>query len=249
MEHVDGVVVAERLPETLATPSARRRLSEELVDALVELHDVDPRLTGVRRLRQADGLRGAPGAAVRLASGPTSTRDVPDVDAVTAWLRVNLPAAGAHTVVHGDYRLGNVMVAADAPVLRAVLDWEMATLGDPLADLGYLCATWARPARRGERDHPPVARDARAGFASPDDLRHRYALRSGRDVDDLSFYQVLALWKATIFLEASYRRYRTGRPTIRTSPRWKKESLSSLAMRETRRRLSDRCLAERAVAG
>jgi aminoglycoside phosphotransferase (APT) family kinase protein len=113
--------------------------------------------------------------------------------------------------VHGDYRLGNVMFQAGPARLRAILDWELATLGDPLADLGYLCATWAAP--DDQEDNPmfelsQVTR--RPGFLSRDELRERYGAGTGRDVDDLRWYEVLALWKASVFLESSYRRFRDG---------------------------------------
>jgi aminoglycoside phosphotransferase (APT) family kinase protein len=94
--------------------------------------------------------------------------------------------------------------------LVAVLDWEMATLGDPLADLGYLCATWAQP---DEPEHPMTRLSAATrapGFANRADLAAWYAERTGRDVSNLSWYEVLALWKSAIFLESSYRRYLLG---------------------------------------
>jgi aminoglycoside phosphotransferase (APT) family kinase protein len=210
MEHIDGVVVAETLPEAFATPSARRRVGEELVDALVELHAVDARSPSLLAFGRPTGYVERQLRRFAAIWTDVHTRSVPELDAVTTWLRDNVPSTTTLTVVHGDYRLGNVMFAADASLLRAVLDWEMATLGDPRADLGYLCATWARS---GDAENPinRLSRATRApGFASPDDLRHRYGLRSGRAVDDLRFYEVLALWKATIFLEASYRRYRAG---------------------------------------
>jgi aminoglycoside phosphotransferase (APT) family kinase protein len=114
-------------------------------------------------------------------------------------------------LVHGDYRLGNTIFATTAPAqLTAALDWEMATLGDPLADLGYLTATWAVP---GDADGPllgltPVT--ALPGFPSRAELVARYEARTGRAATHLGWYQGLALWKAAIFLEGSYRRLLNG---------------------------------------
>jgi aminoglycoside phosphotransferase (APT) family kinase protein len=124
------------------------------------------------------------------------------------WLAINRPAQSEATLVHGDYRLGNVMYRVQAPPrIVAVLDWEMATLGDPLADLGYLTATWA------ETDDPAdpmldLSNLTRLPqFPGRDDLIDRYANSTGRDVTGLSWYQTLALWKAAIFLEGLYKRY------------------------------------------
>jgi aminoglycoside phosphotransferase (APT) family kinase protein len=98
-----------------------------------------------------------------------------------------------------------------APRLRAVLDWELATLGDPLSDLGYLCATWAMPDDEEDNAMFELSRvTRRPGFLTRDELRERYVTGSGRDVDDLRWYEVLALWKASIFLESSYRRFSDG---------------------------------------
>lgn len=210
MEHLDGHVIGRTLPPALDDPDGRLRLGCELVDALVELHAVDvaqPELEGFgrqsgyldRQLRRFSSIWDA-----------QRTRDVPEVEAVGDWLRRHLPASRDVTVVHGDYRLGNVMFDRDRPELRAVLDWEMATLGDPLADLGYLCATWASP---GDEDNPMLALSEVTrlpGFLSRGELRDRYARLSGRDVDGLRWYEVLALWKASVFLESSYRRYTAG---------------------------------------
>jgi aminoglycoside phosphotransferase (APT) family kinase protein len=140
-----------------------------------------------------------------------ATRSIPDLEAVGYWLHSHRPASGPSTVVHGDYRLGNMLYSRTAPLrLVAVLDWEMATLGDPLADLGYLCASWAEA---GDEDNPLLSLSAAtrsAGFPTRAQLADRYAQRTGRDVSALAWYEVLALWKSAIFLEASYGRYLAG---------------------------------------
>ena len=128
------------------------------------------------------------------------------------WLAENRPESGAATIVHGDYRLGNTIFAAAAPArLVAVLDWEMATIGDPLADLGYLCMMWteASDPERGLREH--LGRVTRAeGFLTRGELIARYEQRSGRSMRDLRWYVTLALWKSVVFMEGNYKRALAG---------------------------------------
>jgi aminoglycoside phosphotransferase (APT) family kinase protein len=129
------------------------------------------------------------------------------VERVGRWLGENVPESPDATVVHGDYRLGNTMFEADAPArLIAVFDWEMATIGDPLADVGYLCALWTQAGDPdvGQFDLSPVTRQD--GFPGREDLVARYEERSGRTVTDLRWYTTLALWKSVVFMEGNYRR-------------------------------------------
>jgi aminoglycoside phosphotransferase (APT) family kinase protein len=211
MERCDGVVITNDVPAALDAPAERRRIGEELVDALVEVHAVDWRecLEGFgkptgyleRQVRRFTGLW-----------EHSRTREVESVERVGAWLRENVPESGPATIVHGDYRLGNTMFAWDPPArIVAVFDWEMATIGDPLADLGYLCMTWS------QADDPPVGRfelgrvTRAEGFPTRAELLHRYEERSGRAVGDLRWYTTLALWKSVVFMEGNYRRAIEGR--------------------------------------
>ena len=212
MERVPGEVVTAALPPALDTTPQRRRCAEELVDALVELHAVDWRACGL------EGFSRDPGSylerQLRRFGGLWEhhrTRDVPAIEAVGAWLAEQLPRSGPATVVHGDYRLGNAIYGTDAPArLRAILDWEMAALGDPLADVGYLCAIWI------ERDDPhrgmfELSSVTRAdGFPTRDELVARYEATSGRQVTDIRWYRALALWKAAIFMEGNFGRALAG---------------------------------------
>ena len=139
-----------------------------------------------------------------------ATRELPTVVAVGQRLAELLPEPLPTTVVHGDYRLGNLMVAHDRPDrVIAVLDWEMGAIGDPRADLGYLLATYAEP---GGEPSPlgvsPVT--ALEGFPTRAELVARYAARSGRDVGPLGWFEALALWKAAVFCEAIYGRFVRG---------------------------------------
>jgi aminoglycoside phosphotransferase (APT) family kinase protein len=208
MEYVEGPVIVSSVPEALDRPDERRRIGEELIDALVEIHDVDWRAVGLegfgkpsgyleRQLRRFGGLWEL-----------NRTREIPAVERVGSWLAENRPESDAATVVHGDYRLGNTIFASAAPArLVAVLDWEMATIGDPLADLGYLCMMWteAGDPEKGLREH--LGRVTRAeGFPTRAELIARYEERSGRSMRDLRWYVTLALWKSVVFMEGNYKR-------------------------------------------
>jgi aminoglycoside phosphotransferase (APT) family kinase protein len=211
MEYLDGHVVGPTVPAAFDDPGARRRLGAELVDALVELHAVDPGEAGLADLGRPSGYCARQVRRFASIWEAQRTRDLPEVETVRGWLLDHVPASSASAVVHGDYRIGNVMFERAEPALRAVLDWELATLGDPLADLGYLCVTWARPDDEEENPMRALSRVTRLpGFLTPDELRERYAARSGRDVEGFRWYEVLALWKASVFLESSYRRFRDG---------------------------------------
>ncbi len=211
MAKVDGDVVTSRIPAALDDVERRRRMGLELVEALVEIHAVDWRAAGLEGFSKPTGYLAR---QVRRFAGLWAhhrTRDIPAVEQVGAWLGDHVPESGPATVVHGDYRLGNVMFAPDASArLVAVLDWEMATIGDPLADLGYLTVLWAGGGdpSLGMFELSPVTRAE--GFPSRAELVARYEHRSGRAVGDLRWHQTLALWKSAIFMEGNYRRAVTG---------------------------------------
>jgi aminoglycoside phosphotransferase (APT) family kinase protein len=211
MEKVDGHVITNEVPAELDTVEDRRRMCEELVDALVEIHAVDWRAAGLegfgkpsgyleRQLRRFFGLW-----------EHNKTREIDAVERVGGWLRDNLPESPPATIVHGDYRLGNTMLAPDAPArLVAIFDWEMATIGDPLADLGYLCTLWtdAGDPDLGMFELSAVTRQE--GFFSRAEIVERYEERSGRSMTDIRWYRALALWKSIVFMEGNYKRAVSG---------------------------------------
>ena len=211
MEKVGGHVVSRELPDALAGPDDRRRMGEQLVDVLVDLHAADWRTCGLADLGRPTGYLER---QLRLFSRlweVNRTRDLPGVERLGAWLSARLPESGAATVVHGDYRLGNVMFAEDPPAhIVAIFDWEMATLGDPLADVGYLSAFWVQP------DDPPLrmfelgAVTRAGGFLSRQEMVARYEERSGRRVGAVGWYEVLALWKLAVMMEGNYKRAKAG---------------------------------------
>jgi aminoglycoside phosphotransferase (APT) family kinase protein len=211
MELIEGDVIVSSIPGPLDTDAERRRIGEELVDALAEVHAVDweaidlegfGKPTGYleRQLRRFAGLW-----------EHNRTRELATLDRVTEWLGANRPESPRATIVHGDYRLGNVMVARGAPArIAAIFDWELATIGDPLADVGYLVATWSQP---GDPDDVPFSFDdatRRPGFPTHEELIARYEAATGRSLSDVRWYSTLALWKAAVFLEGSYKRRLAG---------------------------------------
>jgi aminoglycoside phosphotransferase (APT) family kinase protein len=209
MEELVGHVVTDDLPAALATPKARRSAGHDLVDALVELHAVSIEDAGLEGFGRPDGYLERQVRRFAALWEHSATREQPLVAELAAWLGAALPSSGGACVVHGDYRLGNVMLDQARPRVLALLDWELATLGDPLADLGYLVATYSEAGSPTTvLDLSPVTRSE--GFPSRAELVERYAERSGRAVDALAWYETLALWKAAVFCEGLYGRYLRG---------------------------------------
>ena len=212
MERKRGAVIRETLPAYADTPAERRNLGLELVDALAELHGVDWRAAGLEGFGKPEGYLER---QVRRWMGQLDgarNRDIPELDQVSEWLKNHLPESPPATIVHGDYRIDNVMYADGLPVrIIAILDWEMSTLGDPLADLGYLLSFWRE---RGDPDPEYVSPSGRIseaeGFPTRQELAERYAEKTGRRIKDVAFYQALAIWKLAVLLEGSYKRHLAG---------------------------------------
>jgi aminoglycoside phosphotransferase (APT) family kinase protein len=210
MRYLDGNVITSTLPVGLESADARRRLGLDLVDALVEIHAADVTLPGLAAFARPGSYLERQVRRFTQLWEINKTRELPDVEHVGAWLSARIPEPLADTVVHGDYRLGNMMVAPGEPTrIRAVLDWEMGAIGDPRADVGYLLATYSEPnGRVSALGSSPVT--AEAGFPSRAELVERYVSASGRDVEPLAWFEGLALWKAAVFCEAIYGRFIRG---------------------------------------
>jgi aminoglycoside phosphotransferase (APT) family kinase protein len=206
MERVRGDVITDTIPAPLDTPAHRAGIAGELIDGLVELHATDwttLRLEGFgkstgyleRQLRRFNGLWEI-----------NRTREISELDQVGAWLADNIPESPTATIVHGDYRLGNTMFADETPPrMVAILDWEMATIGDPLADIGYMMVQWTEADDTKSRFAMHTVTD-RPGFPTRKEMVARYEERSGRSVSSLDWYVTLAMWKASVFMEGNYKR-------------------------------------------
>jgi len=211
MAYLDGHVLRDaRVAETLFTPEQRRRAGLDLIRVLGDLHDVDVDAVGLGDLGRRDGYVARQlerwYGQFRASTGETG-RAVPLLDSLHDRLVAGIPEQKGTTIVHGDYRLDNT-VLDDQGRLIGVLDWELCTLGDPLADIGLLMVYWAEPG-----DEVPalgVAPTTAGGFPSREEMRARYAERTGRDVGSLDFYVAFGYWKLACILEGVYTRYAGG---------------------------------------
>jgi aminoglycoside phosphotransferase (APT) family kinase protein len=208
MEFVEGPIL-RGLAEAEAFPDEADRLAigERVADTLVEIHAVDPDAVGLGDLGRKEDYVARQLHRWQGQWEKSKTRELPAIDEVHERLAARIPAQGPATIVHGDYRLDNMILAPSGGV-AAVVDWELCTLGDPLADVGLLMVYWP------ERGEEPVALGQPAnlapGFPSREGLRHRYAERSGRDLSQLGFFVALGYWKLAIILEGVYARYAAG---------------------------------------
>jgi len=208
MHFVEGVVLANAATAALLDEEARRSTAESVVDVLAALHDVEPDAVGLGDLGRRDGYVERLLRRWSKQWEGSRTRDVPLVDEVAERLRRRIPAAGPARIVHGDYGLHNLLVAPDTGAVRAVLDWEICTLGDPLADFGWLLVLWTEP---GDSFFPlPDPATFAPGFPGRAELAERYAARSGRDLSGIDFYVALGLWKLAVVLEGVYARHASG---------------------------------------
>jgi aminoglycoside phosphotransferase (APT) family kinase protein len=212
MERRHGIVVRhDEPPEIKDRPDMRRRAGLALVDALADLHAVNVDAAGLAHMGKPIGFveRQVRGWTDRWHRAKTS--DVPEMETLAVWLGEHLPPNPAQpTIVHGDFKLDNLMLdAADPSRLVAVFDWEMAALGDPLVDLGILLAYWVPNA-------PPEQHDAlttvttRPGWITPAELIERYAERSGRDLTTLRYFEVFALFKIAVVIQQIFFRFVNG---------------------------------------
>jgi aminoglycoside phosphotransferase (APT) family kinase protein len=211
MGFVDGYVLRDQAAAERAFPLQQRRVAgEHLVDVLADLHAVDVDAVGLGDFGRKEAyierqLKRWYGQFQQ--SATTQGRSIAAVDEVHAVLSSRIPAQGPAAIVHGDYRMDNTMFGADARV-AAVLDWELCTLGDPLADLGLLMVYWAEPGdEHVALGHAPTLAP---GFPSRDEVRQRYAARSGRDLAALDFYVAFGYWKLACVLEGVFARYAGG---------------------------------------
>jgi aminoglycoside phosphotransferase (APT) family kinase protein len=209
MQFVDGIVLDS--PEVGASISiaARQRASHELIDTLVSLHSIDPDSIGLGDLAKRDGFLDRQLRRWKTQWDQAKTRELPMMDDVHQRLVAAQPEQRAAGLVHGDYRLGNCLVDPMTGSLRAVLDWELCTLGDVLADVGYLLVYWSDPGPNAVRvaDNDPSGQE---GYPSRDEMVQRYAAATGRNVAEIRYYEAFSCWRLASIAEGVLARYLAG---------------------------------------
>lgn len=208
MERVEGTVYRDASQTAKLTPESAQALSWALVDVLADLHVVDPVQVGLADFGRPDGFLDRQVARWGKQLAASRSREVPGIDALHAALGDGVPTSQRAAIVHGDYRLDNALVDEQGRI-AAVLDWEMATLGDPLADLGLLCVYWAQYETIGSGALTSAVRTA-IGFPTADALVERYARRSGLDVGPLPWYVAFGYFKLAVIAEGIHYRFLNG---------------------------------------
>jgi len=212
MERRRGFIVREQVPPEVGDDVGRRRaVSFAVIDAMATLHGVDWRTVGLGEgFGKPDGYLERQLRRWHEQWERSKTQELPVIDRLEAWLAARVPQSPPATIVHGDFRLENCMIDVDSLRVVAIFDWEMSTLGDPLADLGWALAYWP------EATDPPMWRQSMAtistlpGFPTRAELVARYEAMSGRSVGAVRFYQVFALYKLAIIAQGIFRRVTGG---------------------------------------
>jgi aminoglycoside phosphotransferase (APT) family kinase protein len=208
MERRRGLVIRNEEPAGIAP--LRARISASVVDTLADLHAIDVTAPGLSTLGKPAGFvaRQIRGWTERWHGAKTS--DIPEMEALALWLEQRIPADPPRpTLVHGDYKLDNVMVgAADPSRLVGVFDWEMSAIGDPLVDLGILLCYWVHAAVQNDAAIPSVTK--RDGWFGREQILERYAARSGQPLHDIAVYEVFAVFKLAVVIQQIYARYHRG---------------------------------------
>jgi aminoglycoside phosphotransferase (APT) family kinase protein len=209
---VDGTVIDNpaAAAAALPTPALRRRASEQIVDVLTDLHRVDIDAVGLGDSARRTDFLGRQLRRIHTVWEQTKTRELPIVDTLHDRLVAAAPAQRYTGIVHSDYRLGNVIIDA-AGTLTAVLDWELWTLGDVLADVGFILNNWYEPGDDIPQVWMEVPPTMAGGFWSRSDVVERYAQGTGFDLSDIEYYRAFQHWKIAIIAEGVKRRYETAR--------------------------------------
>jgi aminoglycoside phosphotransferase (APT) family kinase protein len=207
MGFVDGVVLHDSRAALALSVDARRRAAEHLVEILVDLHDVDVDAVGLGDLSKRTDYLGRQLRRWSTQWEGSKTQELPGMEQLHAWLVDHQPAESETRIVHGDFRLGNCIHAPDGTIL-AMLDWELCTLGDPMADVSYMLRSWAGGEEETRPGTDPPSRAE--GFPGRDEMAARYGERSGRSLDDLSYWMAFNAWRSACIVQGVYARYING---------------------------------------
>ena len=210
MDFVEGVVLHDKDITAESLPMGKRKsLSYSVVDTLASLHGADPETIGLGDLGRRSGYLERQLKRWAGQWEKTKTRELPEMDQTLQMLMDALPEEKYNTVVHGDYRLGNMLIRPADGSVAAVLDWELCTLGDPLADLGYLLNNWVLPGEEqiaGATSYPT----SDGGFVSREELISRYGEKTGFDVENADYYRSFQFWRLGAIVEGVMSRYMKG---------------------------------------
>jgi aminoglycoside phosphotransferase (APT) family kinase protein len=207
MSFVEGTVLDSVDKGAAVPPDTKLRLSEHLIDVLADLHAVDIDAAGLGTLAKREGYVERQLKRWTTQWQNSKTRELPAVDEVARRLAADIPEQQGVSIAHGDYRFGNCLSDLSTGRIAAVLDWELCTLGDPLADVGYLAVYWTDPGQATTRTNDPTAA---GGFGTHADLVTRYAARTGRDVSRIPYYVAFSRFRLAVIGEGVYARYLHG---------------------------------------
>ncbi|GIG59347.1 acyl-CoA dehydrogenase [Longispora fulva] len=206
MSYVDGTVYRSAAQTAVLDPARARTVAHALMDTLADLHDVEPGAVGLEGFGRPDGFLGRQLRRWKTQLDASRGREIPGIDELHAALAADVPDSGRPAIVHGDYRLDNVLVAAD-DTIAAVLDWEMATLGDPLTDLGVFLVYWTGLAHLPANAVSDAVTD---NFPGGPELIERYAARRAVDLSRLHWYTAFGFFKLAVIAEGIHHRYTAG---------------------------------------
>lgn len=212
MERIHGIILRRKMPDGLQiTPDKVRQLDESFIDNLARLHGVDYAAIGLSDLGKPDGYleRQVRGWIERYYG--SKTHDLPEVEQLSTWLKANPPVHSGAALIHNDYKFDNMVLDAnDITQVKGVLDWEMCTLGDPLADLGTAIAYWVEQGDPAELQAVHWGPTTLPGSLSREQLVQRYAEKTNRDVSNIVYYYVFALFKTAVITQQIYYRFHHG---------------------------------------
>jgi len=204
MDYVAGPVLHDAEAARALSLTQRHALSLHVIDVLADLHRIDPDAVGLGDLGRKEAYLERQLKRWNKQWEASKTHDIPAMEDTSRLLAERLPEQIGASIVHGDYRLGNMIVGQDR--IRAVLDWELCTLGDPLADVGYVLNSWVFPGE-AEEDLAPTAA---GGFATREELTERYAQATGRDLSGIDYYRAFSHWRLAAIGQGVYKRYLVG---------------------------------------
>lgn len=204
MHYVEGPVLHDAEAAQSLTMQQRQQLSFHVVDVLAELHKINPDDVSLGDLGRKEAYLERQLKRWNKQWEASKTHEIPAMEETSALLAERMPTQIGASIVHGDYRLGNMIV--DGGEIQAVLDWELCTLGDPLADVGYMLNWWVPPGEAEEDTAPTAA----GGFATREELAARYATATGRDLSQIDYYRAFSHWRLAAIGQGVYKRYLMG---------------------------------------